>query len=1406
MADDKQLFEESLGVLADDYYKILKINLTQDSYKIIKTNAEEMSEFKGFDDTISGWLRYFALSGQVHEDDIDEYLSFTDMDFLKEYFKNSDKKVDVNYRRIVGDEYKWVNMFLAKAPDYTDDNQLVLLYVSDISQHIVKEHDINKFSKVKFSKNYDFEGKSYEITDFPVFSFTKSIGLNIFRYYIEDNVIMNGDSAMEKYNFKRFYKNIPDSFSTEHIFEKDREIYAEMINKIRNNEKMASCSVRSIDGSSMFKITMAPGSSEIAEDSRLAFGIIEDITEEYKKAQEDLKSLADMNIEMLSSDNEQLSASNEELTRMVDSLKNLSDQLQNRMGIIQSLSSIYTAVYYIDIKKDTYMELASVPELHEVLGESGYNASDNFKKICSKFVFPDYVASISEFAEFDKIDLLLDGHKEVSRDFIANIYGWNRAKIIEAKRDENGKLANIVYTLQIINEEKNKELVAKKSAEEYKEVIEGLGSEYYSILLVDYMQDTVSAFRAEGEDGRAIKEYFYTHDKRWSSGLESYANEHVDAKDRNSFLNELSIDNLITRSSNYRFTYQKLIDSSDVFLSVKVAFVTREDGYKIAIVATRNVDTEVRREREAIRTMEDHMSVINALGNEYEVLFLLNTSTESYRSFKNEGTLKHIDAKVLFENNAIYSIVMKKYAEQFVYKDDRDEFLAKTAISYIRTQIPNEKGVYNVNYRRVFDDGLVYFQISFAKSKSNAGFDVIIGFRNIHKTVEKELAVQESIKASFNLVHEALKSGLWTMGFNSDSEITSIEWSPEFRNLLGYHDENDFPNVMESWIEKLNLDDRDFVVKELFDTINDFSGKKTFDVNFRLKDRNGTWKWFNGVGKLSRRDDGSPKMFVGLIIDITERHQKEQLLKDALKQAEVANSAKSDFLSNMSHDIRTPMNAIIGMTALANSKIDDKEKVKECLNKINSSSKYLLSLINEVLDMSKIEVGKSTLSEEEFNLSDLIDNVLSMLKPQAKAHNHRFDVKINNVVHEKVIGDTLRLQQIFTNLVSNSIKYTPNGGRISLSIAERKCSQTNLGWYRIVVEDNGIGISQDFLERIFDPFTRAEDTRLNKVQGTGLGLSITRNIVRMMGGEIQVDSKEGVGSRFTVDIYLKLQNDETIDYTLFVDLPVLVVDSDPLTSSFACDILAELGMKSTPAYSGKEVVQRVIDKHKEGNPYYAVIIDWALPNGECLESIKEIKNQLGKDSPLLIVSSNDAEEIEIESKSMGAVAILAKPMFKSRVAHLFKNLKGDSVGDMKSDDPILLFENMKLHGKKLLLAEDNELNAEIAMEILGMTGISVDLANNGEEAVDLVVEKADGYYDIILMDIQMPKMNGYEATRAIRSLDKSYAKSVPIIAMTANAFVEDVQAAKGAGMNEHIAKPLDLRAFARIMGKYLQGN
>lgn len=581
-----------------------------------------------------------------------------------------------------------------------------------------------------------------------------------------------------------------------------------------------------------------------------------------------------------------------------------------------------------------------------------------------------------------------------------------------------------------------------------------------------------------------------------------------------------------------------------------------------------------------------------------------------------------------------------------------------------------------------------------------------------------------------------------------------------------------------------------------------------FVIQSKDKNGNGAWLQLNGecIGW-----EGDEPIYLIVYINITDITEQRELqkklekqskqLKEALKSAEQANQAKSDFLARMSHDIRTPMNAIMGMATIAKAHVDERERILDCMEKINGASKLLLSLINEVLDMSKIESGRLILSEDEFNVGELLQDLVVMMQPEIKNKQQTLNIHVKNLRHENVKGDTQRIKQVLMNILSNAIKYTPENGRITIEIYE-KDPHNGIGNYQFVFEDNGRGMKPEFLDKIFEPFERASDDEIKRIQGTGLGMSISHKIIQMMGGDIKVESEYGKGSRFTIDMPLVCRDQKPDDKIEVEGLEVLVVDDDKIACLNTSSCLREIGINSECVYSGSEAIEKVRQHHLAEKEYFAVIIDLKMPQMNGIETTRQIRRFVGADVPIIILSAYDLEEYEAEAKEVKVNGFITKPLYKSKLLQVLRSFLDE--GDQP--EPIRPFKlsNVDYSGKRILLVEDNELNREIAVEIIGSTGITIDTAINGLDAVHKVAQSEEGFYQIILMDIQMPIMDGYEATRQIRSLQRRDIAHMPIIAMTANAFSEDVTNAIKAGMNYHLAKPIDIGALMGILSKYLQ--
>ena len=584
---------------------------------------------------------------------------------------------------------------------------------------------------------------------------------------------------------------------------------------------------------------------------------------------------------------------------------------------------------------------------------------------------------------------------------------------------------------------------------------------------------------------------------------------------------------------------------------------------------------------------------------------------------------------------------------------------------------------------------------------------------------------------------------------------------------------------------------------------NELSEKKLYYVNFRItKDKNIEYYQMKVV-RAGNWEENKGIVLGFCSVDEKTRKEMEQknLLQDALYQAKRASRAKSIFLSNMSHDIRTPMNAIVGFTNLAVKHIDNKEQVEEYLGKIMTSGNHLLSLINDVLDMSHIESGKIHLEEKPCSLPDILHGLHNII--QADIHAKQLELYIDtiDVFDENIYCDKLRLNQVLLNLLSNSIKYTAAGGFVSMRITEKPGAPSGYADFEFIIKDSGIGMSEEFVSHIFEPFEREQNSTTSGIQGTGLGMAITKNIVDMMNGTIEVKSEQGIGTEFIVSFTFRLFAEEKKpkDIKELKGCRALVVDDDFNTCDSVSYMLGQIGISAEWTLSGKEAVLRTHQAVMRGNDYRVYIIDWLLPDMNGVEVARRIKKETGGNVPIIVLTAYDWSDIEAEAKEAGVTAFCSKPLFLSELSSCLNSIINK---DKKEDDKGS--SGNKHHTGRILLAEDVDLNQEIACTLLNEAGFSTEVANNGKAALEMVSKSEPGYYKVVLMDIQMPVMNGYEATKAIRKLENKELASIPIIAMTANAFEEDKQEALRSGMNGHIPKPIDIDNLFSTLDKILK--
>ena len=626
-----------------------------------------------------------------------------------------------------------------------------------------------------------------------------------------------------------------------------------------------------------------------------------------------------------------------------------------------------------------------------------------------------------------------------------------------------------------------------------------------------------------------------------------------------------------------------------------------------------------------------------------------------------------------------------------------------------------------------------------------------------------------------------------------DSEMLNVDYlSPNVERLLG------IPHAR--ILENVRLLEDSFVDESCSFTIEELNAIPIHGSQYLEREHihqvTGERRWFYET--VYRENIQGMEKFVVVMSDRTRERNMSRNLEEALAAAKSANEAKSHFLSNMSHDIRTPMNAIVGFTVLLAREAGNEEKVREYTRKISASSQHLLSLINDVLDMSKIESGKTSLNVAAFHLPELMEELYTILRPQARAKGQNFEFRTKGRPSEQLLGDKLRLNQILINLLSNAIKYTQEGGEITCTVEELPKVLPQFSKLRFVVSDNGMGMSEEFVKTVFDPFSREVNSTTSGIQGTGLGMAITKNLVELMGGVITVTSRQGEGSIFTVDLSFALP-EQTGEEELWVSHGIsrmLVVDDEEEICLDVQAMMRGTGVDVVYETEGKTAVETVVQAQEKNESFHVLLLDWLMPGQDGVETVRQIRKRVRENIPILVMTSYDWSDIEDEARAAGVDAFMPKPFFVSTFRQTLESLYATREKEEISPD----IEGV-LKGLLFLVAEDNEVNAEILFEVMKMEGARCERAVNGQEAVEMFLRSEPEHYDMILMDVQMPVMNGYEAARKIRACGHSRAGSIPIVAMTANAFAEDVQNALDAGMNGHLTKPIDMDAVKALLGR-----
>ena len=990
-------------------------------------------------------------------------------------------------------------------------------------------------------------------------------------------------------------------------------------------------------------------------------------------------------------------------------------------------------------------------------------------------------------------------------------YEWHEINVFAAVNDMGVRIVNIlgrdVTDIHDIQEKNDREL---KAAAEKNQILSEITRMLYSYNLTLNLTNGKYSL-IEGTGMTKFIEIFRSTDDYETAYNRKLAYIEPDYISR--FVGICSLEALRGRKDTTGFIgsleYGAITEHGEEWHEINVFIITNEMGEPMANILGRDITEAHKRQEQKELSQRAAMAKDQLLSGVTRMLYSFNVTvnlkTWKYTLIKGTG----IENAVSLMEQADDYVLTYARLKNMLLPEYRDELDRLVGINALRSVSLTGGYIGSVTTAADFGDRISWQEINLFIGTNEYGEPIanILG-RDITEMQEHQKAREMELKASvakdqilseitrtlysYNIT-VSLQTGSFTLitGTGMKETVEHLKDTDDYMTAVGFEVSAMMPEYREKFLKLASLD--------MLRMKTDISGH-IGQMEYAAKTERGIeWREVNIF--LGVDEDGNHVANI-LGRDITEAHDKADTLAQ-LEIAQRANEAKSLFLSNMSHDIRTPMNGIIGMTAIANTHIDDKERVKDCLGKISVASRHLLSLINDILDLSKIESGSIALSEESFSISELLDNMVNMLSPQMRSKGQQFRFHIDRVTHEKVIGDAVKLQQVFTNILSNAIKYTPDGGSISVEFNEKPADSSRVAEYEFICTDNGYGMSEEYLKKLFEPFERAQDERIKNIQGTGLGMVITRNIVRMMDGDIAVESELDKGSRFTVNFRMKLQEDDELYNDKLAQLKMLIADEDISICESASMAAKELGIAADYVLSGEDAVKTAAEHLAAGDNYNVCLLDCKLPITNEINVIRQLRSAAGRDLKIIIISTYDWTDIEAEARRAGADAFISKPLFKSKIFEKLREVVLGEEQERAKPDELSKYSERDFSDKRILLVEDNELNREIACAILRETKVSVETAENGKAALEMIEKSSEGYYDMVLMDIQMPVMDGLEATHAIRQLGRYDVKVMPIVAMSANAFSEDISKSKNAGMNDHIPKPINLKKLLSIMEYYL---
>ena len=1085
---------------------------------------------------------------------------------------------------------------------------------------------------------------------------------------------------------------------------------------------------------------------------------------------------------------------------------NVDDEMRKRMKIeegnrvIQAFAAEYESLYSINL--DTEVMIPYVKSNIENVFEESVRDKDSYSEALEKYVERSVIAEdrkrVLNLASIRNIRARLSKQSSFEVDFKSDKDRYYEMKFVRLSGDN---LSSIVLGIADRDEITRSNMMNR----EFSEIANALSVEYEIIYYVNLKDESYDVFNKEdsyiklklamsGKDFfhecvRDIKKIIYPQDVEKISSV----------MNKEFLLSQLAGD------KSYSIEYRLVVDGQPQYYRLKALWSKLAADH--IIIAVANVNNEVLARQQRERDIERNFDIINVLATEYSSVYYIDLETDSLTPYTMNA---YTESKfgTIFSKGIRYSDAFKMYVDNFVHDDDKKMLLDAGSKENIESQLNTQKSF--ITQYRSFDGGVTrYCEMKFVKvgSEEDKPKAVVLGFADkdieiLNRYVDSKLYEDYFgvyfVNLEDNTIRSVRDSSVYARGRDYGGFAPYSASILEFSKVV-------LPEYRDAWVKMSDIDYmRSYLAKD---------DKREY--NYRAI----KGEWRRVITFVMERKNGVPVSFIlafmfidnvtaqKLELDAKVAEQKKALeeqqvlLEKALVQTEAANKAKTVFLSNMSHDIRTPMNAIIGFTRLALCNLGDSTVVKNYLEKTVVSSTHLLSLINDILDMSRIESGKIVLEDVNCSLSEIMHDLNTIILGEANVKRQKLCMDSFNIRNENVVCDKLRLHQVLINLLSNAVKFTPVGGNIHV-LVRQTAAHDNVGTYEFHVKDDGIGMSPEFLKVLYEPFERERTSTLSKTQGTGLGMSITKKIVDMMGGTIDVVSAPGQGTEFIVHLDLKIQ-ESSVDLASLQRLQnarALVVESDYNACSSATQLLRHLGMRAEWTMYGNEAVLLMYESVKRGEPYSVIIVDCAMLDMRAIDVVREIRRIPVEEKPIVIMTCYDWTEIEKEARNAGVTDFISKPLFLSEVRDILARALGVLPNVDRNNDE----EAFDFTGKKILLVEDNELNQEIAQSLLSDMGMVVDCLDDGSLAVEKLKTVEPNAYDLILMDVQMPIMNGLEASRCIRAMDSEYLKKVPIIAMTANAFEEDRKAAIDAGMNEHIAKPIDVIKLKEVLKKILK--